>query len=1022
MVNIFKFLNWGADNLNMFKFTILAILLFSSLVRADWAKQDEADVTLDADNSTMDVKADGRTEITEERIFTALNDKGRNKLALQTVAYMPDSTSVKVKSAISITEGVISKVDLKQVQDRMSKGSETGISGAHELAIPFNNIKIGSQIKYTVSYKTKKPLFSGFFFQNFSYGVPFPELGGLVTIRSVKPLHYAVIDPEKALQIDSKKEKDLYVLTIQVIKPQYKIPKEVLPVLRSSQVAQVQVTTSENWAQFAKAITPGYEKVLAAKKLPAALQKIADKAKETKDPYEQMDIVTSELDNSMTYSGDWTSSDNMYYPKSLEKISRLKTGDCKDFATATTAILRNIGMDAQVALVTREGDDHSLSQLSRPIDPQIPALVFNHAIVHVNLAGKDIWLDPTNIVSNSRLIFSDIAKSPAFVISTNTDQLKSVPEAQSGESGFVVEKKIKINADNTLDTSGSIELSGDYAKSIAQVAFYKNESLAKERMLNLYGSDGAHIQYFLDGVNFKSRISQSIKGGIKTLAEKSFVVEKEEKKFLVVPLSSRLNAFLAAGTGKRATDLGVGPMAVEKSVIHIAGYDYTGKDLGCFALTPWYRIERKLIKTQEGFDVVDNFTYPQSVVTAEDLNTEKFQFSLSHIGDCGRAQAIQIKPLSTQDTLEKRTAESNKDAIAKLLDTPGPQSVTAIRQAKILVDQWLAKTPNDRDARIALYRVTYKINFLRNDIDHSEYYSAAEDVIDKLYKEYPEDSEVLRAKTYSALNLKDMDAAKNLFKLSYYASQKAQEKDGEIYLLGARLCDKMQDYDCAVKSYQKAIAVMPDSIKKGDTYSKLAEVDFNQKKIDQGFADYKLAVKYSPSDAWLYSRLISQLNYHQRYDEAVEYGEKMMSIADFGVGRNLLARAYAGKANRIMSEYTFKAEKDKSEKLLEATQETAKDLCMKSLKNDGKEVACLHLLGNFALTEAEKENNLEKAEKAYSYYSRALDNINPHLNPRGAKKNVKKAEDLMNKLREQVSAKPVMSGTRTPASPDEAKK
>ena len=194
------------------------------------------------------------------------------------------------------------------------------------------------------------------------------------------------------------------------------------------------------------------------------------------------------------------------------------------------------------------------------------------------------------------------------------------------------------------------------------------------------------------------------------------------------------------------------------------------------------------------------------------------------------------------------------------------------------------------------------------------------------------------------------------------------KKDNELYILGGKLCEKMKDYAMAEGSYQKALGLTSNAQKLSSIYSNMADLDFDQNKDEDGIVNYKMALKYEASDAWLYSRLVHHLVAMKHFDEAVEYGEKMMKIADFGVGRDLLAKAYAGQALFIWNGYL----KRKTRIVTDPEQDVVAAVCMKALKYKDSESNCLSLLGSFDLNTATVEKKLDKAQKAYDYFSRAL--------------------------------------------------
>jgi transglutaminase-like putative cysteine protease len=75
-------------------------------------------------------------------------------------------------------------------------------------------------------------------------------------------------------------------------------------------------------------------------------------------------------------------------PNSPETVLTRRFGDCKDKALLAVTMLRAMGIHADPALVNPE-------MAETLIDQQPSPRYFSHAIVHVDLDGREFWLDPT---------------------------------------------------------------------------------------------------------------------------------------------------------------------------------------------------------------------------------------------------------------------------------------------------------------------------------------------------------------------------------------------------------------------------------------------------------------------------------------------------------------------------------------------------------------------------------------------------------------------------------------------------
>ena len=941
----------------------LFLTLYSWAALADWAPMSNAVYSLEKDDINIDVADDGTYTMIDERTFKALNENGRAKLVLESIPYEPEISSVEVISAVSITNNVETKVNPKSVQTRKAQGNAHGLDSRMELIIPFTNMQVGSSIRYKLSYKIKKPDFPGLFSMRFVQGLQFPEMGGRIVIKSSKKLHSAALDKDKIFSMTSSMEGPKFVLIIDQIKPAFRIPMDFSPSIIKGSLSQFDVSTGESWKSLIEDLSAKYEKIFAVADLPPALKTIADKAAGGKDIHAKIDIVTSELAAIMTYSGDWTSSDKFFVAQPLSTIALKKTGDCKDFATATAAILRKLGMEADVAIVRRSGGSGlAMAEILKPIDDSIvlPEL-FNHAIVHVKNQEQSIWVDPTNIVSNSRLIFEDIAKSPALVLSKSSASLQFLPDVRPEDNKAILTKTMKINADNTVDSEGSLSLTGEYAKDIAELALTKSEKDAETVLMALYGTDAKSTQHFLEGVNFKNRIPTSLDAKIKTLSEK-VAGEKDGKTYLGVVISSRLSPYFKAGT-KRVSDLYIGTAAIEESTVNVEGYDFGDKTLGCSVQTPWYSAERKFLKTPHGFQIADRVRIKKSIISATEINKERFSYELGNIENCADAQKIEVIKLDPSKTLAQRLEKYTVAEVKRLANASGPESVHKAAMAKHMAEQLLVNDPKNKELRIHYYESLIMIGYIRNDIDRTEYLDEAAKVADQLYLEFPNDPDVLQKKTHLAIKRKNPEQIKKFFALAYYASP----KNSQLYTLGGRVADGLNQFSTAEGSYKKALTLTKDSEEQGQIYSYLADLMCHSKQCKRGIEFYAKAVERLPNDAWLFSRYVGLLNSQKMWDESIAAAEKMLKISDFGVGRRLLAEAYSGKALSIWS-----ARLRQGGMMGDPEQDAIAVICMKALKYKENDSGCLRLIGFFALNTAKVESKIDQAQKAYDYFDRAL--------------------------------------------------
>ncbi len=149
----------------------------------------------------------------------------------------------------------------------------------------------------------------------------------------------------------------------------------------------MQVTTYSDWADVSQsmaqhfgvegAVTPGGE----------LAEVIAGVAMSSDDPLERAALALQLVQDDISYLLNGLNGGN-YLPQSPEETWENRFGDCKAKSLLLLAMLRELGIDAEVVLVSSQGGD------SVPLLAPMPAN-FDHMIVRAEIGGTNYWLDGT---------------------------------------------------------------------------------------------------------------------------------------------------------------------------------------------------------------------------------------------------------------------------------------------------------------------------------------------------------------------------------------------------------------------------------------------------------------------------------------------------------------------------------------------------------------------------------------------------------------------------------------------------
>lgn len=150
----------------------------------------------------------------------------------------------------------------------------------------------------------------------------------------------------------------------------------------------LRVGSFSSWQDMSAELTPHFEQAATLEAgSPVAEQAAAIMAR-TDDPMERMALAVRLVQDEVSYLLDGLDGGN-YLPQAAGDTWEKRYGDCKAKSVLLLSILREMGIESEVVLVTTQGGDAVPELLP------IPA-AFNHMIVHAVVGGTEYWLDGTS--------------------------------------------------------------------------------------------------------------------------------------------------------------------------------------------------------------------------------------------------------------------------------------------------------------------------------------------------------------------------------------------------------------------------------------------------------------------------------------------------------------------------------------------------------------------------------------------------------------------------------------------------
>ena len=228
----------------------------------------------------------------------------------------------------------------------------------------------------------------------------------------------------------------------------------------------------DNLNTVMKDVKSAYEKVINSR-LPPTLDKILKGTMKEKDLKKKVNYAVSQIIKEFNYIGDWRTLEGQLIPKKFNELEKSKYGDCKDFSSALTAILRRSGVNASIAFVSRSPLNIKNSYKTNLFSP----FSYNHVVVHIQDGKKEYWVDPVSPHANGLLINDDISLSESIIFSKSGIRLRKIPLSNSKDHHIHMEKTYDFKSLNNIQVSGNMKFTGRFSAEL--LASSKKESMEK---------------------------------------------------------------------------------------------------------------------------------------------------------------------------------------------------------------------------------------------------------------------------------------------------------------------------------------------------------------------------------------------------------------------------------------------------------------------------------------------------------------------------------------------------------------
>ena len=240
-------------------------------------------------------------------------------------------------------------------------------------------------------------------------------------------------------------------------------PPEGAPA-RFRRLGELEVSSYAAWSDVSQLMAPHFARAAALKPGSAVRAEAAKIAAATKDPKARAFAALMLVEDQTRYLF-LGMGEGGYVPATADETWERRFGDCKAKTVLLLALLNELGVKAEPALVSLGGGDG--------MDERLPSLsAFNHVLVRATVGGKTYWLDGTRNGDRGGL---DAIRQPnwrwALPLRVEGAELERVTEPPLDRPQMVA--SIHLDASQGLDVAApatiKMRLEGDAANAMRQM-------------------------------------------------------------------------------------------------------------------------------------------------------------------------------------------------------------------------------------------------------------------------------------------------------------------------------------------------------------------------------------------------------------------------------------------------------------------------------------------------------------------------------------------------------------------------
>ncbi|MDE1163007.1 MAG: DUF3857 domain-containing protein [Acidobacteriaceae bacterium] len=459
----------------------------------------ESDVQILLEESRFRFAADG-TRITEHRRIYRIDVqeavKGWSEISQTWDPWFEKPSQLRAR--VLTVDGRFAELDQKTVTDAPVKADDSDtFSSEHVRRAPLPAVGVGSIVEEVETLEEKTPYFAGGGNYQFSVRLSVPVAVSRLIVESPAGMAVRTKLPTEVHEATTSEDvAGLHRVVYEAVGMAATTEDDINLNSNESTRPHVFFSTGASWAAMASGYAALAEPQIVVDDVKAALPSTLPTERMAK-----MAAVLAALHKSVRYTGVEFGAAKLTPQRPAETLKR-HYGDCKDKATLLVAMLRAVGVPANLALLSAgpgadvESDQPGLTQ-------------FDHAIVYVPAAGSEpaVWIDATaEHYALGSLPWGDHGRK-ALVIAAGTTELTKIPEAVATGSVLVETRDFTLaqyGPSHTVEvsqTTGDVDAQyrsqyggEDVGELHTQMEKYANNTYLAKTLTHVSHGDAADLQ------------------------------------------------------------------------------------------------------------------------------------------------------------------------------------------------------------------------------------------------------------------------------------------------------------------------------------------------------------------------------------------------------------------------------------------------------------------------------------------------------------------------------------------------